>query len=70
MKPEEFVRKVERLERDAKARPEAYKFKVFLCALLGYAYIHYPFPVPPWFDLLFVPISLTEEKKPLPCLLN
>jgi Zn-dependent protease with chaperone function len=38
MNHEEFVMKVERLERDAKAKPEAYKLKVFLWALLGYAY--------------------------------
>jgi len=38
MNHEEFVMKVERLEVDAKAKPEAYKFKVFLLALLGYAY--------------------------------
>jgi Zn-dependent protease with chaperone function len=38
MNHEEFVTKVERLEIEAKASPEAYKVKVFLLALLGYAY--------------------------------
>jgi hypothetical protein len=37
MNHEEFVLKVERLEIDAKAKPDAYKFKLLLLALLGYA---------------------------------